>query len=931
MSSETALSQSSASSPPKVEAPPTTRPNFRMQSAMVLFELEQALGAFVAEGADGADDVPESMRQELTNRSKAQGLVPEAKESLGSMIQETYISEIIDLALTTSGHRSDYRHLKQLKSLVEGLDLFAIRNAVCHPNRPFPECFWHRIAVIATDPTVDSLRLTRVQTAFRMAQDGRITPPPEDWLLQKTWAVPNNVPDSFDHEITGLIGRDRELQKLFKYLANARFALIAIVGPGGCGKTALCMQALNDCSFQPASLEWTDEIVYVTAKTERLTAHGLRPIDDPVMSLNDVREEVADALKKTNDVPHDTSFDDACTLLEKRRILLCIDNLETLLRDHPNSFDEFFADLPQSWRVLVTSRIAVNSATVLPLDKMSVPGAKRLARDYLMKRGAQRLPEKTLESLVNACDCNPLAVRLIIDSYVAGTELENALKETREKVLQFSYTSLLNALPETAIEILECLFGVATPIRRSDIGYFLDLSVDQVAEAVSQLLQTSLITRHSGSELEAYSLSSSVHDLLLRFPKNAAVRTKVHEKLRKQRQVVGTISKTVDANTTDPLAWNYIPPTAPDHVKEVLVQVFRSVRLKERSELLIESLDRVNKAVQREPNEVILFRASGHLLLRLLDRYGALDAFRRACESEGGDRSAALTLAELLWTDRELEDAQRYSAPLIEAGFANPDDSSVQSARRLLKVHWVVANWLDRNEEAAEASANWKDAGELMATLGCIRVNALLQSHEKNADSSQFGPVVVELLYILDHLFANEGHVDLIVHEGFKVIEEIFRFAKKVELRPKCCATVCAFLDQHLLAMCATHKDHSVDRPEVQAYVEFFRTANCGDSENKLATERWKEILLGEEDEALGAYGYVTATVYAGSRKKDGMSRSYLFARGSDGIEYFVARSSTSMKPKEFDALEEGHMISVKPAEEGDPDKAWPVRDAMPL
>jgi hypothetical protein len=131
---------------------------------------------------------------------------------------------------------------------------------------------------------------------------------------------------------------------------------------------------------------------------------------------------VIEALAKHNEIPDRATFHDASKMLEDRRVLLCIDNLETLLRDHPTTFDEFVSELPPRWRVLVTSRVSVNSAMVLPVDAMADGAARKLARDYLSRRGGTPLPESTIERLVHACDRNPLAIRLVVDSYLANVE-----------------------------------------------------------------------------------------------------------------------------------------------------------------------------------------------------------------------------------------------------------------------------------------------------------------------------------------------------------------------------------------------------------------------------------------------------------------------------------------------------------------------------
>ena len=91
----------------------------------------------------------------------------------------------------------------------------------------------------------------------------------------------------------------------------------------------------------------------------------------------------------------------------------------------------------------------------MSLITMSIPGAVKLGREYLARRGGERLEEETLQSLAITWEGNPLTIRLTIDSYLAGTELVAALKQTRENILVFSYTSLLEALPAGAIDTLE--------------------------------------------------------------------------------------------------------------------------------------------------------------------------------------------------------------------------------------------------------------------------------------------------------------------------------------------------------------------------------------------------------------------------------------------------------------------------------------------
>lgn len=63
--------------------------------------------------------------------------------------------------------------------------------------------------------------------------------------------------------------------------------------------------------------------------------------------------------------------------------MLCIDNLETLLRDSHEKFEELNYSLPANWRVLVTSRVTISNATILSLEALKEKSAIHLARIYM--------------------------------------------------------------------------------------------------------------------------------------------------------------------------------------------------------------------------------------------------------------------------------------------------------------------------------------------------------------------------------------------------------------------------------------------------------------------------------------------------------------------------------------------------------------------
>jgi hypothetical protein len=313
--------------------------------------------------------------------------------------------------------------------------------------------------------------------------------------------------------------------------------------------------------------------------------------------------------------------------MANRRILLCIDNLETLIRNHPQDFEDFAQSLPREWRVLVTSRVSVNGANVLALGPIRREGAMKLARDYTSLRGAGRLDENQVARLVDVCNRNPLAIRLAIDSFAAGSELSKALEQTKDRIIDFAYTSLVDHLHPDASKVMECLFGSNNSLSRGQIGHLLDLSPDEVAEAVTSLLKTSLVTRQIDGTSEHYTLSSSVRELLLGTPRDARVREEVYSRLREQERIIALLDR---SGTKDPLNESFVPTDSPKHVRALVARVRPSVMGGSSRAQQMLDLAEVRRALEFDSGHAVLHRTEALLLEQLSDRYGAIECFGKA-------------------------------------------------------------------------------------------------------------------------------------------------------------------------------------------------------------------------------------------------------------------------------------------------------------
>lgn len=337
--------------------------NNRIKCAMIVYELERSLGRFCRERS-GALGTSSTAKDILVRAGAATDLDPVISAQI--VIENSYLGEVLSLAQIAAKGTSFAEWLAQLEKLFAALSIVEIRNAISHPNRPFPDYYWYRCATIAVDPSMDALGLFEISLAFQNALDGKIEEPPNDWMHKMRWSVPTALPTSFEHAITGLYGRSRETARLQKEIINPRAPLIAIVARGGVGKTSLLLQVISDFCLTAESAKQFDGVLWATLKQEQLTSAGIEFLSAP-SSMIELKSALAEEAEEMYGKIF-ANFEDMRTQLGGRRLLLCLDNLETILRDSPEQFTEFYDQLPGTWKVIVTSRIPVESAKNISLD-----------------------------------------------------------------------------------------------------------------------------------------------------------------------------------------------------------------------------------------------------------------------------------------------------------------------------------------------------------------------------------------------------------------------------------------------------------------------------------------------------------------------------------------------------------------------------------
>lgn len=900
--------------------------SWRIKSAMVLYELERTLGDFVCSEAISVTDLPSKALQDIRDREiQKTGSFDDSTPA--KIVAATYLDEVFGLAQSVAKGRPDEKHLIALRKLFDALDVFSIRNAISHPNRPFHPSYWYRIAAIATDPSIDKLQFRKITRAFMDAEEGRLVSPPETWMNAPIWSLPSNLPEQFDHDITGLIARQREVDELSKFIRNERLNLIAIVAPGGIGKTALLLHALQEIILSPQSTEWVDRILYFSSKTEFLTSEGIVNQDPVTSSIDGIRSSISKILEEQGGLDS-LSFEDACRKFASERILLCLDNLEAILRDEPEQFGLFYRELPREWRVVVTSRVTVNSATVMPLNVLSISGAKALAWNYLSKRGGEKVSEDEVETLVKTCDMNPLGIRLTIDGFIAGKKSLSEMQVlAKQQVIDFSYRNLIDALPPIVHELLECLFVESEPVSRTTACNLLKKDLDEISEAFSRVRGTSLVTRMQGQAEERYTLSSSIRDFLIVRPINLDARHAVQEELRRTKQLVSEIAKL--QQNLSPLEREYIPESAPDAIKVVAADSLKIwTRQASTPKQLFDALERVRQAISFQ-NHSLLHRVLGLILLKLNDRTTGKQELKLAFEMSPADISAGLVLSSELRRDQDLQEAHSIAKKLVASGWSDPSLSSPYLVGLLMQSYYLPLIWLGETEQVIEETNDWKTKGVIRGTLGTIRAMAFRQSVESERDSSYIQNTFCRAIEVLDEVFDLEGYARFQIAEGMKLIEQLAYSARRnsQELNDESKIKFTYFVDKHLFTLAQQHNTYTLDNPEVIRWIQEMSTLTI-ENGNPLFSDRWQRLiripdsknnLKIDEDIEEGWMQVVTERIP--KFPDTGEHRPYLFAQDDSSKQYFVSRNTLEFESQIWIDLQVGDCLEILleayPPEEG--------------
>lgn len=880
--------------------------NLRRKTAMVLHQIEISLGNFILNQND-------YLIENAINNQNNNVIQITTKD----FIENSYLDDLFQILEKASVGKSFEKDIKELRSLFIVNKIFHIRNVIAHPNRPFLACYWYQVATIASNPIIEIIGLDGVTDILVAAENNLITDPPSEWLSEIFRKITNNLPSIFEHQITGLIGRHDVVSQLKKTLISKldrRTLTISLVAPGGSGKTAIILETLRRLVDDPVSLELFDACFYVTLKVEELTDEGIKTLNAST-SVAQLKIELLETFNKFLNFEA-TSFDEVVTLYENKNILICIDNLETLLTKNYDEFDNFLSSIPVSWKVVITSRITISNSKNIPLNPLKVNDAIQIAKLYLIRKNGNNnhsITDEKIKKIVETCHLNPLAIRLTLDLYLKGGNIDNAASIANREITQFSFRNLIECLTKNSIKILECIY-LKPECTRLDLKDILNLNEDEVIEAIGQLSNTSLISRVTSKEIESFKLGESISHLLLTNPRNIELRGNILKEIGKRTHKINMQSMSQRKLGIKENSIDYINENLPENLRLLLLEINNKIKNKTSLHNLYTLCIENNIDYSQNAEFRIAF---GRVLNELKSFDKAIIEFQRAIEINNSIIAQYFIALTYFLQANYYDSANQF--------MKIKDSYSIEQLGT--ELYELIEDYMFRSllfsnntEEILNRTEKWHKS-QCRSIEGSARARAIKNNGESINDAEKRIEQLIRSLTILEDVVKHDGYVKCACIQIQNIANEIAMLLLKESFKSqKSSINLINFIIKHVPQ--TTEQVGYENSEYFLRFVEYYNTSNSIDIQNPFKKPYWTDFLARFQNSYIPDVSSLITDqhveVIVEKVIVDPTTRQrlkYLFAKDDNGIRYFVHYNSRSsdISIYQWRKLAEGSKLSLLP------------------
>lgn len=626
-------------------------------------DLRETLEKFLPHDGNAVNLFGSQLFAKLADRCEVETSQEAADCSLEDLLQYSDYGDVIQLARTyKTSLPEDLAH--QLKHVEDQLNqLIGIRNRVMH-SRPLEfddlanttelcerllqgPAHWPHLKDIKTRLSSEPDLLLKITIPFE---------PDES-------SVSHNLPLP-DFDETGFIGRRTTATNLKKAI-NGIYPVITIVGEGGLGKTSLALKVAYDLLDQKDGN--FDAIIFVSAKTQKLTENEIQRLRGAINTSVGLIETAAKELGGTDS----NSLDDLLELMTQFRVLLIIDNLETVLDDNIKNLLE---RLPPGSKILITTRIRMGAFEYpIQLEPLSPPEATQLLRATAKVRECSRLVAMSDSKLQDYCRRmrnSPLHIKWFVSAVQSGQRPEAVLAD--EKLfLQFCLSNVFNVISEEGRKLVRTLLSLGGSYTVAELSFLTSMDQTILLKAIGELTRTNMffaVSKPTETSFETkYELSQLARAYLSRFyPVNKEEQQKL---LLHKKKLVSAGEQIESESEHNPLAASSIHcRTRSDWV---IAKYLRDALTKIRAENIEEALALIEEAKSLAPDfsevhriEAFAYAVSGNVT-------SAYDSYERALEFAPNSAVTRLLFGGFLL--REVHDTEAALEQFKQASELCPD------------------------------------------------------------------------------------------------------------------------------------------------------------------------------------------------------------------------------------------------------------------
>jgi GTPase SAR1 family protein len=331
---------------------------------------------------------------------------------------------------------------------------------------------------------------------------------------------------------TQFVGRKKQISKIKEEIIEIPNQNGILYGPGGVGKTALLIELSQQLYIESNKANVLyDNIVWVSAKSNFYYWEQNATVTNPQQfeSLDNILQillrffDYEDVDEYNIDELKELVFE----LLEENKVLLVLDNFETVTKVETEKIISFFGSevkkhlkrLPSNFKVILTSRELIPSGFYqIKLEGLELRESKVLMESIYTryKDSHSPLTPEQYKLIHEATFGIPIVIKhclgQIFEFHVPLSEIFNRLSEESNEVIKFSYSEILSHLrkDDCYLKILILLEVLNEPISARQMALILEINNSDINNHLPILLNFQCIEKLNVGIEEKFRVSHQI-------------------------------------------------------------------------------------------------------------------------------------------------------------------------------------------------------------------------------------------------------------------------------------------------------------------------------------------------------------------------------------------------------------------------------------